>query len=65
MINFCLYILFKIKIKSKSNGNTGKPAYNASTIGVAARLDPIPGVGSPMHDLNLNPNKPLPKKFLS
>lgn len=28
-----------------------------------ARLDPIPG-GSPLHELTLNPNKPLPKKFL-
>ena len=28
------------------------------------RLDPIPGKISPLHDVHLNPNKPLPKKFL-
>jgi hypothetical protein len=28
------------------------------------RLEPLPGVDSPLHDIKLNPNKPLPKKFL-
>ena len=42
-----------------------KPKHNGkSSPSLPAKLDPLPG-NSPYHDLTLNPNKPLPKKFLS
>lgn len=48
-----------MKVKSTSN-SIGK-----SSPQMLGKLEPIPGIGSPLHDLSLNPNKPLPKKFLS
>jgi hypothetical protein len=59
------------KVKSKQSGsisNINQPKQSSSqfqTTSLVGRLDPIPGVESPLHDLNLNPNKILPKKFLS
>lgn len=50
----------KTKGKSTGNNNIGK-----SSPHIFGKLEPIPGIGSPLHDLALNPNKPLPKKFLS
>jgi hypothetical protein len=41
------------------------PTMGKSSPQTFGKLDPIPGIGSPLHDLTLNPNKPLPKKFLS
>lgn len=48
-----------MKMKSMSN-TVGK-----SSPQMLGKLDPIPGIGSPLHDMTLNPLKPLPKKFLS
>lgn len=54
----------KIKAKSSAANLTQRQQLTQQSAS-AGRLEPIPGIGSPLHDLTLNPNKPLPKKFLS
>jgi hypothetical protein len=59
---FCAYLKVKPKSNNNNNNNNIKPKSPQSSF---SRLEPIPGIGSPLHDMSLNPNKPLPKKFLS
>lgn len=59
------------RMKAKSNTTVAKhhllhqQTLQSAQTGSFGRLDPLPGKISPLHDVNLNPNRPLPKKFLS
>jgi hypothetical protein len=49
---------------SASNMSFGQASTMKMSSPQFTRLEPLPGVDSPLHDIKLNPNKPLPKKFL-
>lgn len=59
----------KMKTKSSSTITKYQPSQpqslQSAQTGSFGRLEPLPGKISPLHDVNLNPNRPLPKKFLS
>lgn len=58
----------KVKAKNSNSNNNlhlKQQQHQQQQQQSSGRLDPLPGVGSPLHDMTLNPNKPLPKKFLS